>query len=126
MTLSTISDERDRLVWIQRIFKYNLDWGSIEFMMSSESTLFRSLMYFSIILRLEAIATLLVVMSSFLLSDQIKSMEISDFTLFKSLLMLETWMFIFAITFSELFDPIGMITCFFERLFVIILSLGFF
>ena len=65
-------------------------------------------------------------MSNFLLSDQIKSMDISDFTLFKSLLMLKTWMFIFAITLSELFDLIGMITYFFERLFVIILSLGVF
>ena len=81
---------------------------------------------FDVILRLEAIATLLVVMSNFLLSDQIKSMDISDFTLFKSLLMLKTWMFIFAITLSELFDLIGMITYFFERLFVIILSLGVF
>ena len=55
-----------------------------------ESTSFRSLTYFSIMLRLEAVATLLVVMSSLLLLDQMKLIKILDFILFKILLMLET------------------------------------
>ena len=52
--------------------------------------LFESLRYFSIILRLDEIATLLVVNSSFLLSKQMKSIETSDLTPFKSQLIFET------------------------------------
>ena len=55
-----------------------------------ESTSFRSLTYFSIMLRLETVATLLVVMSSLLLLDQMKLIKILDFIPFKILLMLET------------------------------------
>ena len=90
-----------------------------------KSTSFRSLTYFSIMLRLEAAATLLVVMSSLLLLDQMKLMKILDFILFKILLMLETWAFAFTITFLELFDPIETIS-FFKRPFIVMLSLGLF
>ena len=107
-----------------RIFRYNLDWESLGLMIL-ESTSFRSLTYFSIMLRLEAAATLLVVMSSLLLLDQMKLMKILDFILFKILLMLETWAFAFTITFLELFDPIEIIS-FFKRPFIVMLSLGLF
>jgi len=81
-------------------------------------------MYFSTIFKSEVVATLLVVMSNPLLLDQIKSTKISDFTSFKSLLILETWVFAFAIIFSALFDSIGMIICFLKGFLVVILSLG--
>jgi len=106
-----------------RIFRYNLDWESLELMIL-ESTSFRSLIYFSIISRLEAIATLLVVISSLLLLDQMKLMKISDFIPFKILLMLEIWAFAFTITFLELFDPTETIICFHKRPFIVMLSLG--
>ena len=46
-----------------------------------------------------------------------------DFTLFKSLLMLELWVFAFTIIFPALFDPIGIIIYFLEESLVVILSL---
>jgi len=76
------------------------------------------------IFKSEVAATLLVVTSNLFLSDQIKSTEILDFTPFKSLLMLEMWVFAFTITFSALFDPIGIIICFLKSSLVVILSLG--
>jgi len=53
-------------------------------MPSSFLMLFESLRYFSITLRLDEIATLLVVNNNPLLLEQIKSIEISNLTSFKS------------------------------------------
>ena len=55
-----------------------------------ESILLRSFTYFLMMFKLEIIATLLVVMSSPLLSEQIKLIKISDLTPFQSLLTLDT------------------------------------
>ena len=56
-------------------------------MMSFKLTLFNSFMYLSTMFRLEDVATLLVVTTNFLLSEQMKLAEILDFIPFKSLLM---------------------------------------
>jgi len=87
-------------------------------------TLLRSFMYFLMMFKLKIVAILLVVISSLLLSEQIKLTKISDLTLFKSLLTLDIWTFAFAITLSTLFDLIGTIICFLDRLLVVILSFG--
>ena len=60
-------------------------------MLSLYLMLFKSLRYFSIILRSDEMATLLVVNSNSLLSEQIKLTETSDLTPFKSQLIFETW-----------------------------------
>jgi len=52
-------------------------------------TLLRSFMYFLMMFKLKIVAILLVVISSLLLSEQIKLTKISDLTLFKSLLTLD-------------------------------------
>ena len=48
-----------------RIFRYNLDWKSLRLIILLESISFRFLIYFLIMLRSEATATLLVVISSY-------------------------------------------------------------
>ena len=55
-----------------------------------ESILLRYFTYFLMMFKLEIIATLLVVMSSSLLSEQIKLIKISDLTPIQSLLTLDT------------------------------------
>ena len=86
---------------------------------------FESLRYFSIMLRLNKTATLLVVNSNPLLSDQIKLIEISDLTLFKNQLMFETWALALAIILKMLLVLIGTITCFLNGLFMVMFNLGF-
>ena len=76
------------------------------------------------IFKLKATATLLVVMRTPLLLEQIKLTEILDFTSFKSLLMLKMWVLALIIILLMLFNPIETMICFLERLLVVILNLG--
>ena len=80
-------------------------------------------MYFLIIFKSEVIATLLIVINSPLLSNQIKSTEISNFTLFRSLLILEIWAVAFAIILLALINFIGIMIYFLKGPLVVILSL---
>ena len=62
-------------------------------MMLFELILLNSLMYFSTMFKFKVATTLLVVMITPLLLEQIKSADTSDFTPFKSLLVFKIWMF---------------------------------
>ena len=55
---------------ISRILRYDLDWGNLGFITSVESMLFKFFMYFSTTFISNLAATLLVVMTISLLSNQ--------------------------------------------------------
>ena len=93
-------------------------------MISFESTLFSSFMYFFMIFILEVEAILFMVIMTSLLSKWIKSAEISYFIPFKSLLIFATCALEFAKTLSTLFVLMGMIICFLDKSLVVIFSLG--
>ena len=94
-------------------------------MLSLCSMLFESLRYFSIMLRSDEMATLLVVNSNSLLSEQMKSTETSNLTLFKSQLIFETWVLALAIILKMLLVLMDTMTCFLDRPFMVIFNLGF-
>ena len=75
--------------------------------------------------RLEEAATLLVVKSKPLLSEQMKLTDTSDLTPFKSLLISTMFVLDFAITLSTLLEPIETTICFLDSFLVVMLSLGF-
>ena len=70
-------------------------------------------------------ATLLVVNSNSLLSEQIKLTETSDLTPFKSQLIFETWALALAIILEMLLVLMNTVTCFLDRPFMVIFNLGF-
>jgi len=72
------------LVFVTSGCHNNLDCRSLELIPSLHSILFEFLRYFSIMLKLDEMATLLVVNSNSLLLEQIKSTETLDITSFKS------------------------------------------
>jgi len=76
---------------------------------------FTTLCYISVMFEFmwsDIVATLLVMTMISLMLEQIKSTETSDLILLRSLLMLTTFAFDYAITLSMLFIPIGIIICF--------------
>jgi len=90
-----------------------------------ESTSFKSFTYFFMIFKSDIAVMLLVVIIIPLLSDQIKLTKISNLIFLKSLLMLVIiCTFDYTITLSMLFIPIGMMTCFLEGSFTVMLRLG--
>ena len=90
-----------------------------------ESTSFKSFTYFFMIFKSDIAVMLLVVIIIPLLSDQIKLTKISNLIFLKSLLMLVIiCTFDYTITVSMLFISIGMMTCFLEESFTVMLRLG--
>ena len=74
MTLSMISAVMERLVSstkyrISKIFRYDFDWESLELIILLESMSLSSFMYFSTTFKFKSEATLLVVITIFLLSE---------------------------------------------------------
>jgi len=110
---------------ISKIFKYDFNCESLEFITLLELTLFRFFMYFLTTFKSKIAATLLVVTIISLLSNLTKLMTTSDLIPLSNLLILVTWMFDQAITLSTLLEPMRMIICLYERPLVVILSLGF-
>jgi len=89
-----------------------------------ELMLFSFLIYFSIMFMFNAVAILLVVIITSLLLEHMKSAEILDLTVFKSLLMLEICILAYnmiTLMFSLL---ISIIICFLNGLLVIMLILS--
>ena len=107
-----------------RTFRYDFNWRRCRFMMLLWSISFNFFTYFSMIFKSEAEATLFVVMKMPLLSVQIKSIEIVNLTLFKSLLIFVAWALALAITLLELLDPIETMICFQNGPFIVILIFG--
>ena len=108
------------------IFKYNLDLGNWELSVVSELMLFAFLIHFSIIFKLEAFASLSVVMMTLSLMIQMKSAVMSDLISFRLLFMLAIcWLAKLII--NSVFDlTIEIIICFLNGPLVIMLILGFF
>ena len=89
-----------------------------------ELILFNFLMYFSIMFKSEVATTLLVVMIIYLLLEQMKSANTSDFTSFRSLLIFKIWKFAWETIVLEFFLLISMIIYFLENSLVVILNFG--
>jgi len=70
------------------IFKYNLDFERQELSIESELILLILLMYFSIVVKLEGLASLFIVMLNFSFVTQIKSVIMSDLIFLRHLLIL--------------------------------------
>ena len=70
------------------IFKYNLDLGRRELSIKSETILLIFQMYFSIVVKLEELASLLIVMLTPSFETQRKSVITSDLIFLRQLLML--------------------------------------
>jgi len=87
------------------------------------STLFKFFIYFSIVSISEVDATLLVVIIILLLLEQIKSVQIYDLISFNDQFMFVTCTLDCPMTLSTLFMLIGVIICFLDRSFIIILNL---
>ena len=111
---------------IPKIFKYDFNYGSLEFITLLELTSFRFFMYFLTIFKSEIAATLLVITTISLLSNPIKLITTSDLISLNDLLILVTWTFDQAITLSMLLEPMRMIIYLHKRPLVVIFSLGFF
>ena len=108
------------------IFKYNLDLGKQELSIASDLISLTFFIHFSIIFKLEELASLSVVIITPLLMIWMKSAIISNLNSFRLLLMLAIcWLAELII--NSVFDfAIGIIICFLDGSLVIILILGFF
>jgi len=89
-----------------------------------ELMLFSFLIYFSIMFMFNVVAILLVAIITPLLLEHMKSAEISDLTVFKSLLMLEICTLACNMTTLMFSLLISIIICFLNDLLVVMLILG--
>ena len=108
------------------IFKYNLDLGRQGLLIKSKAILLIFLMYFSIVVKLEGLASLLIMMLTLLFETWRKSAITSDLIFLRQLLMLAIyWCTDWTIN-SALDFTIRIITYFLDGSLVIMLILGFF
>ena len=89
-----------------------------------KSISFNSFTYFSTMLKYKEAATLWVMIITPLLLEQIKSVETSDFTHFRSLLIFNIYSLTCEKIASELFVFIGTIICFLNGLLIVMLNFG--
>ena len=109
-----------------KILRYNLDYGSLDNIMSFESTASIFSQHFSIVIRSKVNMTLLVVIVRLLLLAQMKSAITSDLMFLSALFMLAACLLENIMNLYKLLELIGTRTCFLDRPLVIISSLGLF
>ena len=106
------------------IFKNDFDWGNLGISTWFALMLLMFLMYFSIVWRLRAPETLLVVITTSLLSKWMKSVMISDLILFRDLLMLVTYKLKSFMKFAAFFLFMGIITYFLNGSLIVMFIFG--